>query len=128
MVAVSDGWEWQGLALQMGFQYRKPQAPDEGWEVWVYPAVQEIVGGKLDGETGWSGFNLDVSALLEQFEAGQVNLHAPVGATPPELLVEGIFRGREVFLHVCLRPPGDVEATEIIDLTRPGEASVREKE
>src|SRR5262249_22820096 len=115
-------------ALNIGIQYREPDEKDDGWEVWVYPAVQEILGGKHDGETGWSGFNFDVSALSSTFEAEQINLSASVGQTPPEVLVEGQFRGQEVCLHICLEPPEGVTATEIIDLTEPGGASVREKE
>jgi hypothetical protein len=125
--AVSDSWEWHSLALHIGIQYREPEEKDDGWEVWVYPAVQEFLGGKHDGETGWCGFNFDLSALSEEFEAAQISLSARVGQEPSELLVEGKFRGQEVFLHVCLEPPEGVEATEIIDLTEPGGASVREK-
>jgi hypothetical protein len=47
---------------------------------------------------------------------------------PPEIVVEGKFRGKELLLHVCLEPPQDVEASEIIDLTGPEGASVREKQ
>jgi hypothetical protein len=39
--------------------------------------------------------------------------------------VEGEFQGRLVLLPVCLEPP---KGFEIIDLTGPGGASVREKE
>jgi hypothetical protein len=97
--AVSDCWEWHSLALHIGIQYRGPEGKDDGWEVWVYRAVQEIRGGKHDGETGWCGFNFDLSALSEGFEAAQISLSANVGQQPPELLVEGKFRGQEVFLH-----------------------------
>jgi hypothetical protein len=78
--------------------------------------VQEFVGGKHDGETGWCGFNFDVSALSMEFEAEQISITTRMGQEPPELLVEGKFRGQEVLLHVCLEPPEGVEATEVIDL------------
>jgi hypothetical protein len=42
--------------------------------------------------------------------------------------VEGRFRGREVLLHVCLEPPAGAEPTEVIDLTGPGGARVRDKD
>jgi len=125
---VSDCWEWHALALHIGIQYREPQENEDGWEVWIYPAVQEILGGKNDGETGWCGFNFDVSALSVAFEDAQISISASMGQEPPKLFVEGKFRGQEVLLHVCLEPPEGVEATEIIDLTTPGGASVREKE
>jgi hypothetical protein len=124
---VSACWEWHALALHIGIQYREPEEKDDGWEVWVYPAVQEILGGKHDGETGWCGFNFDLSALSEELEDAHISLNARVGQEPSEALVEGKFRGQEVFLHLCLEPPEGVEATEIIDLTEPGGASVREK-
>jgi hypothetical protein len=125
--AVSGCWEWHALALSPGVRYRRPQAKDDGWEVWVYPAVQEVVGGPHDGKTGWCGFDFDVSRLLEGFEAGQVSARTRLGKDPPELVVDGLFRGQVVLLHLCLEPPEQVEATEVIDLTGPGGASVREK-
>jgi hypothetical protein len=94
----------------------------------VYPAVQEIVGGKHDGETGWCGFHFDLSVFLERFEAEHVGVSTSRGNDPAELVLEGTFRGKAVLLHVCLGPPPDVEATEILDLTGPGGASIRDKE
>jgi len=78
------------LALNIGFQYREPEDTDDCWEAWVYPAVQEIVGGKHDGETGWSGFNFDLSGLLEEVEAKSLSISARMGQALPELVVEGI--------------------------------------
>ncbi len=126
MEAVSACWEWHALALHIAFQYREPGDTDDCWEVWVYPPVQEIVGGKNDGETGWSGFHFDLSGLLEEVDAEALNVSSAMDG-PPELVVEGKFRGKPVLLHVCLEPPEDVEATEIIDLTRPEGPSVSEK-
>ena len=65
---VANCWEWHSPALQIGFRYAKPEQGDEFWEVWAYPAVQEIVGGKEDGETVWSGFNFNVLEFLREFE------------------------------------------------------------
>jgi hypothetical protein len=125
--AVGGCWEWQGLALHLGFRYRPPEDESDCREVWAYPAVQEILGGRHDAKTGWCGFHLDVSGLLGQFEAGHADLSTGTGRQPPELVVEGRFRGREVVLHVCLGPPEGVGATEVIDLTGPAGATVREK-
>jgi hypothetical protein len=124
---VSGCWEWHALALRNGFQYTEPEDADDCWKVWVFPAVQEIVGGEDDGETGWSGFRFDLSGLLEEVKAEVLNVNTRMKHDPPELIVEGKFRGKEVLLHVCLEPPNDVEATEIIDLTRPEGPSVGEK-
>jgi hypothetical protein len=127
MATVGECWEWQALALQICFRSRKPAHKGDCLEVWVYPAVQEILGGQHDGETGWSGFHFDVSRLLEEFHAEQISVSTATEHDPPELTFEGKFRGRAVLLHVCLEPPEEVEATEIIDLTGPGDAKVREK-
>src|SRR6516225_756212 len=117
---VSECWEWHALALHMGIQCRKPEDKDDFWEVWVYPAVQEILGGRDDGETCWCGFNLDVARLLNEFATEEITLSTSMGREPPALVVEGKFRGREVLLHICLEPPEDVKATEIIDVSTPG--------
>src|SRR5436190_21724734 len=50
MEVVSSCWEWHALALRIGFQYTEPDDADDCWEVWVFPAIQEIVGGEDDGE------------------------------------------------------------------------------
>jgi hypothetical protein len=128
METVRECWEWHSLALQIGFQYHPPEEKGDCWEVWVYPAVQEILGGKHDGETGWCGFQFDVDRLLEEFRVVHLSASSSMGQEPPELVVEGKFRGKEVVLRLYWEPPEGVEATEIIDLTRPGGARVREKE
>src|SRR6516225_10161245 len=126
MEAVSGCWEWHSPALHIGFQYRGPEDEDDCWEVWVYPAMQEIVGGEDDGETGWSGFNFDLSGLLKEIEANALDLSSGMD-DPAEIVVDGKFLGQPVLLHVCLEPPDDVDATEIINLTRPEGPTVSEK-
>jgi len=46
----------------------------------------------------------------------------------PSELFEGKFRGQDVFLHLCLEPPEDAEATEILDLRGDGGPVIRDKE
>jgi hypothetical protein len=125
--SVSGCWEWHGLALHIVFQYREPHDADDCWEVLAYPAVQEIVGGKNDGETGWCGFHFDVAGFLQVIEAESLTVNARMGQAPPELVVEGKFQDKPVLLHVRLEPLDDAEASEIIDLTAPGGPSVSEK-
>jgi hypothetical protein len=38
------------------------------------------------------------------------------------------FRGTNVFLHLCLEPPDDAQATEIVDFSGDGGPVVRDKE
>ncbi len=125
---IADCWEWQSPALQIRFQYAPPDEEDNFWEVWAYPAVQEIVGGKEDGETVWSGFHFDVLAFLNEFKPEAVAVSTREHVHPPELTFEGKFRGHGVFLHLCLEPPEEAEATEILDLSGEGGPVVRDKE
>jgi hypothetical protein len=125
---IANCWEWHSPALQIGFQYATPVQGDDCWEIWVYPAVQEIVGGKEDGETVWSGFHFDVLQFLRDFEPEAVGISTRLHVHPPELTFEGKFRGKSVFLHLCLQPPEDAEAAEIVDFSGSGGAVVREKE
>jgi hypothetical protein len=125
---VANCWVWQSLALGIGFRYIRPEQGDEPWEIWAYPAVQEIVGGKEDGETVWSGFNFDVLEFLTDFESESVSISTRQAAHPSELTFEGRFREQVLLLHVCLEPPEDAEATEIVDLGGKDGPTVRAKE
>jgi hypothetical protein len=90
--------------------------------------VQEIVGGKEDGETVWSGFHFDVLEFLNDFEPEAVGVSTRQHVHPSELTFEGKFRGKGVFLHLCLEPPENAEATEIIDLSGSSGPVVRDRE
>jgi hypothetical protein len=125
---VADCWEWQSPALQIRFQYAPPDEGDDFWEVWAYAAVQEVVGGKEDGQTVWSGFHFDVLGFLADFEPDAVAVSTRQHAHPPELTFEGKFRGLGLLLHLCLEPPDDAEATEILDFSGDGGPVVRDKE
>ena len=125
---VANCWEWHSPALQIGFRYARPDQADDSWEIWAYPAVQEIVGGREDGETVWSGFNFDVLEFLKDFEPDAVGLSTRQYVHPSELSFEGKFHGKGVFLHLCLEPPEDAEATEIVDLSGDGGPMVRDKD
>ena len=124
---VANCWECHSPALQIGFRYVRPDRADDFWEIWAYPAVQEIVGGKEDGETVWSGFDFDLLGFLDGFEPEAVGISTGQPSQPPELTFEGRFRGQEVFLHLCLEPPEDAGATEIVDLSGNGGPVVRDK-
>lgn len=125
---VANCWEWHSSALQISFRYTKPDQADDFWEIWAYPAVQEIVGGKEDGETVWCGFNFDVLEFLNDFEPEAVGISTRQHFHPSELTFEGKFLGQGIFLHLCLEPPEDAEVTEIVDLRDSGGPVVRDKE
>ena len=125
---VAACWEWHSPALQITFRYTQPDQDDDFWEVWAYPAVQEIVGGKEDGETVWSGFNFDVLEFLTDFEPEDVTISTRQPARPSELTFEGKFHGQYVFLHLCFDPPEGAETTEILDISGSSGPVVRDKE
>lgn len=125
---ISGCWEWHSPAMQVGFRYIEPEPGDDCWEIWAYPAVQEIVGGKEDGETVWTGFNFDILAFLNEIEPEAAGLTTRIGGNPSEIMFEGRFCGKAFFLHVCLEPLEDVEATEILDIGGASGPVIREKE
>ena len=84
---------------------------------------------KLHGE---NYFSSESQALRKKINYGKImhevfeGINTPGDISPAvrKLVLEGKFSGREILLHVCLEPPEDVEATEFIDLTTPGGASL----
>ena len=66
--------------------------------------------------------------FLNDFEPDAVGISTRQQFHPSELTFEGKFRGQGVFLHLCLEPPEDAEATEIVDLSGDGGPVVRDKE
>jgi hypothetical protein len=74
LTAVAGCWDWHALALEIRMEVSEPQGQDGCWEVWAYPAVQEILGGERDGETGWTGFDFDVARLLRKLEGGHARI------------------------------------------------------
>jgi hypothetical protein len=104
----------------LGLRYREE---DGFWEVWVYPTPVELVGGAHDGAVVEPGFSLDLEQLRAAFESisdfgwNALGLNDPDG---PHVYVEGIFRGREVFLQVLAHAPEGEEPGLRLDATRRG--------
>jgi hypothetical protein len=118
-VSTGGCWQWHALDLQFGFRYRQPEDEADGWEVWAFPAVQEIPGGTHEGEA----VSFD-SKFLTEFEADHVGVSTALSPGPPELILGGKLWGKAVRLHVRLGPPEDLGAAEIIDLTAPGGSGI----
>ena len=125
--AVSECWEWHAPALRIGFSCRNPKRKGDCRKIWIYPPVQEIVGGPLDGRTIWSGFDLDVSRLLTRLKATHIRVSTRTPHNPPALIVWGMFQGRELVIRFCLAPPDGAATTEVIDIIRPGQNGLRRK-
>ena len=123
-VITGGRWQWHALNLQFDFRYRQPENEADCWEVWAFPAVQEILGGPHDDATGET-VNFD-SEFLTEFEAEHIGVSTAMSPDPLELILKGKLRGKAVLLHVSLEPPNDVGATEVIDLTAPGGSVVGE--
>jgi hypothetical protein len=69
-----------------------------------------------------------VLEFLKDFESDAFGISPRQHVHPSEMTFEGKFRGQGVFLHQCLEPPEDAEATEIVDLSGDGGPAVRDKE
>ena len=102
----------------LGLRYQE----EEGfWEVLVYPTPVELVGGAHDGEVVVPGFRLDLQRLRQEFESvvafgwNALGLNWPEG---PHVSIEGVFRGREVYLQVLAYAPADAEPGLKVDATR----------
>jgi hypothetical protein len=102
----------------LGLRYREE---DGCWEVWVYPTPVELVGGAVDGEVVSPGFTLDLEELRSAFESvvafswNALALNWPEG---PHVSIEGVFRGREVYLQVLAYAPEDEEPGLKLDTTK----------
>jgi hypothetical protein len=115
--AVSSCVDVDSPMAPLGLRYRV----EEGfWEVWVYPTPVELVGGRHDGEIVMPGFHLDLEQLRGQFESlvalswDAQGLNSPEG---PYVSIEGVFRGREVYLQVFAGAPADAQPGLKFDAT-----------
>jgi hypothetical protein len=93
---------------------------DGFWEVWIYPTPVELVGGAHDGAVVVPGFRLDLEQLRQEFTSvaafgwNALGLNYPEG---PHVYVEGVFRGREVYLQVLACAPEGEEPGLRVDAT-----------
>jgi hypothetical protein len=101
----------------LGLRY----AEEDGfWEVSVYPTPVELVGGAHDGEVVVPGFHLDLEQLQQLFDSvsafgwNALGLHGTEG---PYVYVEGVYRGRELYLQVLAYAPEDEEPGLKLDAT-----------
>src|SRR5690349_20532387 len=100
---VTGSCRWSSLALLRIYPWL---------QVWIYPTPVELVGGAHDGERVVPGFRLDLELLRQEFDSivasgwDARSLSWPEG---PHVSIEGIFRGREVYLQVLTYAPEDDE-------------------
>jgi hypothetical protein len=90
-------------------------------EIWIYPTCVELVGGAHDGAVVVPGFSLDLEQVRAAFDDvtafgwNALGLNDPEG---PYVYVEGVYRGREVYLQVLAQAPEGEEPGLRFDATR----------
>ena len=128
---AAGGDAWLGLLLDdvaacieadspMGPLGLRSREAEGLWDVCVYPTPVELVGGAHDGAVVTPGFRLDLEQLRAAFDAVTAFDWNALGLTRPEgphVAVEGVFRGREVFLQVLAYAPDDEEPGLKFDAT-----------
>jgi hypothetical protein len=103
----------------MGYRYKEE---DGRWEVDVYSTSVELIGGPVDGARVAAGFTVDVDRLRGAFDRIDGLFGHSQGFSEdegPRLVIEGVYEGREVFLHVWAYAPEDEEPGMKLDLQRP---------
>ena len=103
----------------VGCHYYHDESRDQ-WEVAVFAAKTETVGGRFDGRMIPSRFHIDVLGLLKVFgKADQVHWQAlsmgdedDLGA---HLSIEGTYCGHAVWLRVLSAAPDQFEAGRYFD-------------
>jgi hypothetical protein len=116
--AVSACIEADSPMGPLGLRYREEESV---WEVRIYPTPVELVGGVHDGERVVPGLRLDLEQLRQEFDSivafgwDALGLNWPEG---PHVFIEGVFRGREVYMQVLANAPEDEEPGLKLDTTR----------
>ena len=90
-------------------------------EVVIYPTPVELVGGAVDGEVVSPGFSLDLEGLRAAFEQVVAASWSSIGLPHdegPQLWVEGVFQGREVFLRILAYAPKGEAPGMKVDVNR----------
>ena len=93
-----------GVAAPIGCHYHHNHSHDQ-WEVTLFAARTETVGGPLDGRISTSKFSVDLDGLAEifdnvarfQWQALSLGQDDELG---PHISVEGIYRGHSVWLRI----------------------------
>lgn len=116
--AVGNCMEVHCAAGPLAFRWG---SEDDFWEVMVYCAPGEAVGGAEDGAVLVPGFSLDVSELMSIFEElrdshWQSHSFGPHGHKGSHISIEGVFQGHHVYLQVLAEAPEDEKPGFKVDL------------
>lgn len=115
IAAVAECYETSGMA---GTAYRILETED-GWQLWMHPALTEMVGGPHDGEQlmpgHWTIELSDVLALFKKPHAMVCHFTDDI----PEISIEGNLKGGgRLWLHLLDSPPENDEAETTFDVNR----------
>jgi len=132
MEVVIECMEPLNIMGPLGYRFLEPEHPEnefEGWQIAVYPTANEVVGGEQDGSFLFPGFALDIDTMLATFSSVEgVVWNNPVHYTGdldgPNLSIQGTFTGVPLWLRIFHWPPGDEEASLLVD---PASGEIREK-
>ena len=111
--SVADILQPLVLDVPLGCHVASPNSPEQkqAWEISLFPAKTEVVGGRLDGAVFVSPFLLDLRQLLLLFDnveevrwqTGRVSCQKDeIGA---HVFVAGHFQGHYVWLRVLAEAP-----------------------
>ena len=87
----------------------------------IYPKPVELVGGAEDGEIVAPDFSLDLEELRGEFERVDAVSWQSLGCLNgegPQVSIEGLYRGHEVFVRILAYAPEDEEPGMKLDTTR----------
>lgn len=114
---VGECIEATGPMAPLGYSFRKDQ---DGWLLCVYPRVNEIIGGALDGRQSVPGFRLCLTGLMGVFDAlPHLEWECPTDYTGhfdgPCIALEGEVSGEPLELLVFERPPPNAKVGMLVD-------------
>lgn len=80
------------------------------WEITLFAEATEVVGGPKDGSIKTTCFGVQITEVLDLFQnitscSWQAQSMGEGDDLGPHLAVEGIYKGRNVWLRVLAEPP-----------------------
>lgn len=90
------------------------------WEVTLFAAKTETIGGRYDGRKSPSKFHVDVCALFELFTPvtafhWQALSLGPDDDLGPHLSLEGVYQGHSVWLRILASAPSHYRIGRLAD-------------
>jgi hypothetical protein len=96
---------------------------DGVWEVTLFAEAVEVVGGPKDGAIKLSRFGVHITEILALFQdvtscTWQAQSMGEDDDLGPHLSVEGLYKGRQVWLRVLAEPPVHFPARQVPEAPR----------